>query len=91
MAASGATIAVTREFAGSSHRLSWLLPDLAWRSVLERIGGAAPGILARSRLALYCYGPSMTSASATCLARTGDDTFVGKCPPTPDRRGRSRR
>jgi Zn-dependent protease with chaperone function len=80
VAASGAVIAVTREFAGSQHRLSWLLPDLAWRSVLERIGGTAPGVLARSRLALDCYGPSMTSTSATCLARTGDDTFVWEVP-----------
>jgi len=80
MAASGAVIAVTREFAGSSHQLSWLLPDLGWRTVLERIGGTAPGVLARSRLALYCYGPSMTAPSATCLASTGDDTFVWEVP-----------
>lgn len=80
VAASGASIAVTREFAGGMHWLGWLLPDLAWRSVLERIGGAEPGVLARSRLALDCYGPSMTSASATCLARTGDDTFVWEVP-----------
>jgi Zn-dependent protease with chaperone function len=75
-----ASIVVTREFAGGTNRLGWLLPDLPWRSVLERIGGTAPGVLARSRLALDCYGPSMTSASATCLARTGDDTFVWEVP-----------
>ena len=80
VAASGAAIEVTREFAGGSHRLGWLLPDLPWRSVLERTGGAAPGILARSRLALDCYGPDMTSAAAMCLARTGDDTFVWDVP-----------
>jgi hypothetical protein len=80
VAASGATIAVTREFAGSLPRLAWLLPDLAWRSVLERTGGTAPGVLARSRLALDCFGPSMTSPAATCLARTGDDTFVWEVP-----------
>ena len=76
VSASGAEIAVRREFTGAFHRLGWLLPDLAWRSVLERVGGAAPGVLARSRLALDCWGPSLTAATATCLARTGDDTFV---------------
>jgi Zn-dependent protease with chaperone function len=76
VSASGAAIAVRREFSGTFHRLGWLLPDLAWRSVLERVDGAAPGVLARSRLALDCWGPSLTSATATCLARTGDDTFV---------------
>ncbi len=76
VAASGAAILVRREFTGPGHRLGWLLPDLAWRSVLERIDGAAPGILARSRLTLDCSGPSLTSSTATCLARTGDETFV---------------
>ena len=80
VSASGAAIAVRREFTGALHRLGWLLPDLAWRSVLERVGGAAPGVLARSRLALDCSGPSLTSATATCLARTGDDTFVWDVP-----------
>ena len=80
VAASGATIEVAREFTGSWHRLSWLLPDVAWRSVLTRTGGAAPAIVARSRLNVECYGPSLTSASAACLATTGDETFVWEMP-----------
>jgi Zn-dependent protease with chaperone function len=75
-AASGAAILVRREFTGRLHRLGWLLPDLTWRSVLERIGGTVPGVLARSRLAVDCSGPSLTSPTATCLAQTGEDTFI---------------
>jgi hypothetical protein len=67
---------VRREFAGSLHPLGWLMPDLTWRSVLERTGGAAPGVLARSRLMVDCSGPSLTSPTATCLASSGDETFV---------------
>ena len=55
---------------------SLLVPDLTLRSVLARTGGTAPGILARSRLTLDCYGPSLTSPDATCLATTGDETFI---------------
>jgi hypothetical protein len=75
VAASGAAIAVRREFTGNLHALAAFVPDLTWRSVLERTG-AAPAVLARSRLAVECSGPSLTSSTATCLATTGDDTFV---------------
>lgn len=75
VAASGATIAVRREFTGHLPALAAFLPDLTWRSVLERTG-EAPGVLVRSRLAVDCSGPSLTSSTATCLATTGDDTFV---------------
>ena len=75
--ASGAGVDVAREFTGSWHRLSWLLPDAAWNSVLTRSGGAPA---TRSRLNVECYGPSLTSASAACLATTGDETFVWEVP-----------
>lgn len=76
VAASGAVITLKREVTGRLHPLAWLLPDVAFRSVLERSGGAAPGVLALSRLNVDCFGPSLTSSTATCLAKTGDDTFV---------------
>jgi hypothetical protein len=80
VAASGAAIAVTREFTGRVPALGWMLPNSAWRSVLTRIGGAAPGRLARSRTSLDCYGPSLTSPAATCLAQGVGETFVWDVP-----------
>ena len=43
VAASGAAIAVRREFTGHLHALAAFVPDLTWRSVLERTGGGSAG------------------------------------------------
>ena len=71
----GAAIQVARRWTGGG---PWSLfvfsPYLGWSGEIERIGGRTPGVLARSRASIECLGPSLASASATCLATTVDET-----------------
>jgi hypothetical protein len=77
VSATGASIQVARRWDGGMPTgLDWLVPGLGWSTDLERLGGRAPGILARTRLEVDCHGPTLTSDTATCFARTGDETFV---------------
>jgi hypothetical protein len=77
IAGTGAAIQVARRWTGGG---PWMVdaffPTLGWSGEIERIGGRAPGVLARSRSSVQCLGPSLTSATATCLATAGDETFV---------------
>lgn len=75
-AASGSGIAVRRHFRAGSSRFAWALSGLTWSTEITRLGRAATVPLTRTRLDVECFGPSLASASATCLAKTGDETFV---------------
>jgi Zn-dependent protease with chaperone function len=75
-AASGAGVAVRRHFRSGSSRFAWVMSGLAWSSEIARSTGAVLTPLVRTRLDLHCFGPSLASGTATCLAGTGDETFV---------------
>lgn len=77
VSAAGTAIQVARRWEGGMPTgLDWLVPGLGWSTDLERLGGRAPGVLARTRLEVDCHGPTFTSDAATCFAKTGDETFV---------------
>ena len=77
VSAAGTSIQIARRWNGGMPTgLDGLVPGAGWSTDLERLGGRAPGVLARTRLELDCHGPTLTSDAATCFAKTGDETFV---------------
>jgi hypothetical protein len=75
----GPWLVAHRQWNGGGNPVAWMVPELSWTTTLtsERARPAAPSrVLARSRLSVDCRGASLASPRATCLAATGDETFV---------------
>jgi hypothetical protein len=74
--ASGTGLAVRRHFRAGASLFAWAPAGLMWSTEIARMEGAVATPLTRTRLDVACFGPSLASAAVTCLADTGDETFV---------------
>jgi Zn-dependent protease with chaperone function len=64
------------DFVGQHRPLSWTVQELSWRTEIATTGRDGPRRLARTRLAVECFGTFLASPIAPCVASTGDETFL---------------